>query len=150
MRKLYFMLIALLFSAGAFAQVNSALSLVVQNQTNCTQFYQIFGDDPCRCGSQYVSKLFAIAPGATHTYTNSLTLGNTYPTGIPKGIVGAKIPNGPASCATPGGTVGHQVCNLPPTYTYTSISATCAPCAMTRATWIPAQNCEQMARLIFQ
>lgn len=149
MKKLYFMLIALFVSVGAFAQVNSALSLVVQNQTNCTQYYQIFGDDPCRCGSKYVGKIFAIPPGATHNYANSTPFGNTYPTAMGRGIVGARIPDGPNGCATSGGTVGHQACNLPPVYTYMSISATCTPCAMTRATWIPAQNCELTARLIF-
>ena len=149
MKKLYFMLIALLCSSGLKAQVVSALALTVQKQTNCTQYYQMFGDEPCKCGSKYMSKVIAINPGATHTYPNSISLGGSYPA-MPKGIVGARIPDGPASCITSGGTVGHQPCNLPPTYSYTSIAATCAPCSFTRATWIPGQNCEQMARLIFQ
>ncbi|RYE00318.1 MAG: hypothetical protein EOP54_00615 [Sphingobacteriales bacterium] len=148
MKKLYFTLVSLLLSFAVFAQAPSARSLVVQNQTNCTQYYQVFGDEICKCGSQFVSNLFAIPPGGTHTYPTSVTLGGTFPT-IPKGIVGAKIPDGPAGCPISGGTVGHQACNLPPVYSYLSISASCTPCGPTRATWFPAVNCEQVARLIF-
>ncbi|MBL7707031.1 MAG: hypothetical protein JNM21_15900 [Taibaiella sp.] len=150
MKKLYFVLVALLFSLGALAQAQSARGLIVRNQTNCTQYYQVFGDELCRCGMQYTSRVFTIPPGATHNYPTSVTLSGTYPPGTPKGIVGARIPDGPAACGVPAGIVGHRACGYPLTYTYMSITATCTPCVMTRATWVDAPNCEQMAQLIFQ
>lgn len=150
MKKLYFTLIAVLFSLAAFAQAQSARGLIVRNQTNCTQYYQVFGDELCRCGTQFTSRIFTIPPGATHNYPNSLTLMGTYPTSVPKGIVGARIPDGPAACGVPAGIVGHRSCGFPLSYGYMSISPACTPCANTKATWIDAQNCDLMAQLIFQ
>ncbi len=150
MKKLYFTLVAILFSFVALAQAQSARGLIVRNQTNCTQYYQVFGDELCRCGMQYTSRVFTIPPGATHNYPTSVTLSGTYPPGIPKGIVGARIPDGPAACGVPAGIVGHRACGYPLTYTYMSITSTCTPCVMTKATWVDAPNCEQMAQLIFQ
>lgn len=150
MKKLYFTLVALLFSFVALAQVQSARGLIVRNQTNCMQYYEAFGDELCRCGSQFTTKVIAIPPGAVHNYPTSMTLGGSFPPGTPKGIVGARIPNGPASCGTvPTGVVGHQACGLPLVYNYMSISPTCSACVMTRATWIEPQNCEQIAQLLF-
>lgn len=150
MKKLYFTLVAILFSFVALAQVQSARGLTVRNQTNCTQYYEVFGDELCRCGKQYVSKTFSIPPGGVHNYPTSVTLGNLYPTGVPKGIVGARIPNGPIACGVPSGVVGHQACGYPPSYIYMSITSTCTTCVTTRAIWVDAPNCEQMAQLIFQ
>lgn len=149
MKKLYFTLVAILFSFVAFAQAKSARGLIVRNQTNCTQYYQVFGDELCICGTKYTSKIFTIPPGATHNYPTSVTLGGLYPS-TPKGIVGARIPDGPAACGVPAGIVGHRVCNFPLTYTYLSITPACTPCVTTKATWVDAPNCEQMAQLIFQ
>ncbi len=150
MKKLYFTLIAILFSIAAFAQAQSARGLIVRNQTNCIQYYQVFGDELCRCGTQYTSRIYTIPPGAVHNYPNSLTLSGTYPTTTPKGIVGARIPDGPAACGVPAGIVGHRVCGFPLTYNYLSITPSCTPCSATKATWVDAPNCDQMAQLIFQ
>ncbi|RYE00317.1 MAG: hypothetical protein EOP54_00610 [Sphingobacteriales bacterium] len=150
MKKLYFTLIALLFSLVALAQAPSARGLIVRNQTNCTQYYQVFGDELCLCGMKYNSQVFTIPPGGIHNYTTSVTLFGTYPPGTPKGIVGARIPNGPASCGVPAGIVGHRACGFPSTYTYMSFTPACTPCVMTKATWVDASNCEQTAQLIFQ
>lgn len=150
MKKLYFTLIAVLFSVVAMAQARSARGLIVRNQTNCTQTYQIFGDELCVCGTSYTSRIFTIPPGGVHNYPTSVSLGNTYPPGVPKGIVGARIPDGPPACGTPSGIVGHRNCNYPMTYTYLAFTPACTPCSTTRATWVDAQNCELMAQLIFQ
>lgn len=151
MKKLYFTLIALLFSFVALAQVQSARGLMVRNLTNCPQYYEVFGDELCRCGTKYTSKVITINPGAVHNYPTSVSLGGSYPTGIAKGIVGARIPNGPMTCGSvPVGVVGHMACGYPLMYTYMSISPACTSCAVTKATWIEAQNCEQIAQLIFQ
>lgn len=146
MRNLLFFLISMLIAGATFGQ---ARSLVVQNQTNCVQYYLIYGDEICRCGDIYQSNLIAINPGVTHTYPTSVSLGGTYPMGIPCSIVGAKIPNGPTGCGVPGGVVGEQPCGLPLSYTYMSLLQNCAPCTRTTVRWLSAPNCDNTARLVF-
>lgn len=149
MKKLCSVLIAMLLSFAALAQSPSAIGLSVQNQTNCTQYYYVVGDEMCMCGGVYASNLIAIPPGGIHVYSNSTTLGGSFPTTVPKGIFAAKIPDGPLACATSGGSVGQAPCGLTTLYGYLSLTATCAPCANTKATWYPAYDCSGMARLIF-
>ena len=81
---------------------------------------------------------------------DSITLGGGYPTTTPKGIVGAKIPNGPLICSPGGGTVGQPPCGLPTTYGFTTLNGSCAPVGNTKAIWVPATNCQSTAQLIFQ
>ncbi|OJV53594.1 MAG: hypothetical protein BGO31_01655 [Bacteroidetes bacterium 43-16] len=149
MKKICFILLALLLSFVASAQSPSAYGLVVQNQTNCTQYYYVVGDELCMCGGIYASNMIAIPPGGTHVYPNSTTLGGSFPTSVPKGIFAAKIPDGPMACATSGGAVGQAPCGLTTLYGYLALNATCAPCSYTKATWYPSFACSDMARLIF-
>lgn len=148
MKKICFILIAILFSVAALAQSRAAYGLRVENQTNCPQNYYVVGDELCNCGGAYASTLIVIPPGGTHVYPNSTTIPG-FPTSTPKGIFGAKILDGPVSCNTPGGSVGQGPCGLPPTYIFMSILPNCRECARTRATWVPSSNCDQMARLVF-
>lgn len=146
MKKLFFILLWTLIPFALFAQAGK---LVVQNMTLCTQYYIIFGDELCTCGSIYYSSLSAIAPGATHSYMNSRTLGGTFPATADKSIVGARIPAGPLMCSPSGGVLGEQDCGLPIVYTYFSLSTSCAPCTLTNARWWPASDCDSTARLVF-
>lgn len=146
MKKLFSFFIALFLSAVAFSQ---SIGLIVENQTNCIQYYQVFGDEICRCGERYSSNLIAIPPGGVHSYSSTISLGNTYPPGPPKGIVGARIPSGPAGCRPQGGTVGAPACGLPLTYTYIAYDQNCRECQRTTARWMPAPNCNSEARLVF-
>lgn len=151
MKKLYFFLLALILPVALWAQAPSAYSLRVQNQTPWTQYYYIFGGEVCGpCASTYSSMLIAIAPMTTVSYPNSLPLGGSYPPTTPKGIVGAKIPNGPLICSPGGGTVGQPPCGLPTTYGYVTLNSSCAPVGNTKAIWVPATNCQSTAQLIFQ
>ncbi len=146
MKKLFLSLMIMLASLAAFAQAPSAYSLVVYNQTKCTQYFVVFGDEFCVCGSTYSSTVIAIPPSATFTYPNSIPLFG----GTPKGIVGAKILDGTPGCTPNGGTVGQNVCGLPLSYGFMNISGNCTPCAQTKATWYPAvQSCQETAKLVF-
>lgn len=145
MRKLLFFLVAMFISVAAFSQ---ARALRVENQTNCVQYYQIFGDEICICGNKYVSALIAINPGNVHNYINSIPFGGTYPATAPKSIVGARIPTGPAQCQVAGGTIGEPPCGLPLIFTYMAIDQDCRNCAQTTARWFPVTGCG-MARLVF-
>lgn len=145
MKKLFFFLVALFITTVAFSQ---ARALRVENQTNCVQYYMIFGDELCICGDKYTSALIAINPGSVHNYNTSVTLGGSFPTSASKSIVGAKIPTGPVHCQPAGGTVGEPPCGLPLTYTYMALNQDCRECARTTARWLPATGCGQ-ARLIF-
>lgn len=146
MKKLFFILLLTIIPFVLFAQ---ASVLMVQNMTSCTQYYTIFGDEPCSCGNAYNGDLRAIAPGATHSYMNSRLLGGTFPTMVDKSIVGARIPDGPLICHSSGGVVGEPNCGLPIVYTYLSLSANCAPCARTNARWVPALDCNSASSLLF-
>lgn len=149
MKKIFFILAALLLSIAAFAQPRAAYGLVVQNQTSCDQYYVVVGDELCDCGGTYGSSIISIPPGGTHVYPNSTTIPG-FPTTTPKGIFGAKIPDGPIYCNVPAGAVGQPACGLPPLYGFISIGANCIRCTMAKANWIPASNsCQEMARLIF-
>lgn len=145
MKKLFFLLVYTVISSALFAQ---AKSLIVQNQTNCTQYYVVFGDELCICGTTYSGSFTAIAPGASITYMNSRTLGGTFPTLMDKSIVGAKIPSGPIVCNPSAGVVGEPNCGIPSVFSYLSLNTNCTPCGHTIAKWIPPTNCGQ-ARLIF-
>jgi len=146
MKKLLLSLMLLLSSMFVFAQAKSAYSLVVDNQTNCTQYFIVFGDEFCVCGSTYVSKTIAIPPVTTFTYPTSVPLFG----GTPKGIVGAKILDGTPGCTPNGGTVGQDVCGLPLSYGFLNISGNCVPCQKTKATWDPTiQSCQETAKLVF-
>ena len=149
MRTFYASLFVMLFALTASAQTKSAYSLYVENQTPCTQYYAVFGDEVCQCGTSYSSIILTIAPFSSTTYVNS-----TFITGFPatpKGIVGAKILDGPTFCNPNGGVVGEINCGFPASYGYMAISANnCTPCVPTKAVWYPPMdNCEQMAKLIF-
>ena len=151
MKKLYFSLLALILPVALWAQMPSAYSLRVQNQTPWPQQYVIFGDQLCGpCGSTYASMVLTIAPMSTINYPTSMPLGGSYPPTMPQGIVGAKILDGPVFCSPGGGTVGQPPCGLPPTYGYVTIDPGCNPVGNTKAIWVPAQNCELPAQLIFQ
>ncbi|WP_313491962.1 MULTISPECIES: hypothetical protein [Sphingobacterium] len=145
MKKLFFFFVAMLITVAAFSQ---AYSLRVENQTQCTQYYIIFGDEICKCGNTYTGKTFAINPGDVHNYSNSVPLLGSYP-GTPKSIVGARILHGPLNCQSAFGIIGEPNCGLPIAYTYLSLNPDCRPCVQTTARWIPANNCQGMARLIF-
>lgn len=144
------MLVALLLSFAGFAKAPAAAygayGLVVENHTNCTQTYIVVGDEICMCGGAYASTMITIPPGGVHAYPNSTTIPGFPP--VPKGIFGAKILDGPISCS-PGGNAVGQACGLLPSYGFMALLSGCAPCAMTKATWIPAPNCQDIARLIF-
>ena len=146
MKKLLFFIIALFASAVGFSQ---ASSLVVENMTNCTQYYIVIGDEICVCGTQYTSSLFSIPAGGIQAHTSTMGLGGSYPSTIPKGIIGARIPDGPVVCQPSGSTVGEPACGLPPIYTYMAIDQSCRPCARTNARWIRSLNCDTSARLVF-
>lgn len=148
MKKLCFALIAMLISFAGFSQGPSAYGLIVENQTNCTQYYYVIGDEICKCGGAYSSTMITIPPGGVHVYPNSTTIpGFPAP---PKGIFGAKIVDGPVGCNAGGGAVGQGPCGLPPTYVFKTLFNNCQTCAVTKATWIPANKCDiDMARLIF-
>ena len=149
MKKLCFVLIAMLLSFAGFSQGPSAYGLTVENQTNCTQYYYVLGDELCKCGGAYNSTLITIPPGGVHVYPNSTTIPG-FPTTPAKGIFGAKILDGPMGCNPSGGAVGQGPCGLPPTYVFKTLLNNCQICAVTKATWIPANKCEiDMARLIF-
>lgn len=145
MKKLFFLLVFTVISSALFAQPRS---LIVQNLTNCTQYYMVFGDELCICGTTYTGSFNAIAPGATITYMNSRTLGGTFPTLMDKSIVGARIPSGPIVCNPSAGVVGEPVCGFPTVFSYVSFTLNCTPCSRSTARWFPATNCGQ-ARLIF-
>ena len=148
MKKLCFVLIAMLISFAGFSQGPAAYGLIVENQTNCPQNYYVLGDELCQCGGAYNSPLITIPPGGVHVYPNSTTVPG-FP-GTPKGIFGAKILDGPITCGAGGGVVGQGPCGLPPVYTFKTLLGNCASCDLTRATWIPANDCKaDMARLIF-
>ncbi|OJV53595.1 MAG: hypothetical protein BGO31_01660 [Bacteroidetes bacterium 43-16] len=147
MKKLSFILISMLIAFAGFAQSPSAYGLVVENHTNCTQTYYVIGDELCKCGGAYASPMITIPPGGVHVYPNSTTIPG-FPA-IPKGIFGAKILDGPVFCSPAGGAVGQAPCGLPPSYGFMTLLSSCTPCAMTKANWLPANNCEEMARLIF-
>lgn len=146
MKKIFFILLLSLIPFALFAQ---ARSLVVQNLTPCTQYYIIFGAELCACGSIFHSSVMAIAPGGTHSYMNSRSLGGTFPTTADKSIVGARIPDGPLRCSSSAGVVGEQACGLPIVYSYLSLSADCVPCESTNARWWFAPDCDSAARLLF-
>lgn len=145
MKKFLSFFVAMFLSVVAFSQ---SYSLRVENQTQCVQYYQIFGDEICICGNKYNGAVFAINPGGVHNYVNSVPLMGSYP-GIPKGIVGAKILTGPPQCQVAGGIVGEPPCGLPLIFTYMALNQDCRPCAQTTARWIPATNCQGKALLIF-
>lgn len=146
MKKLLFSLIALSFSSFAFSQ---ARSLRVENQTSCTQYYIIVGDEWCKCGDKYYSPLIAIPPGGSHGYTTTMPLGGSFPAAVPKSISGAKIPDGPPGCMLPGSNVSEPCFGMPLSYTYMSYKDNCEKCAKTTATWVPAPDCDGQAKLIF-
>jgi len=151
MKKLYFFLLAMILPVAIWAQAPSAYSLRIQNQTPWPQQCVIFGGEVCGpCASTYTSMTIMVAPMTTLSYGNSTTLGGSYPPSIPKGIVGAKILNGPAVCSPGGGTVGQPPCGLPTTYGYVTILPGCTPAGPTKAIWVPATNCQSTAQLIFQ
>lgn len=146
MKKLLLSLVIMLASLSAFSQAKSAYSLIVYNQTKCTQYFVIFGDEFCQCGSAYSSGIIAIPPATTFTYPNSVPLFG----GTPKGIVGAKILDGTPACTPNSGVVGQDLCGLPLAYGFMNIGATCTPCEQTKATWYPAaQSCQETAKLVF-
>jgi len=146
MKKLLLSLVIMLASIATFAQAPSAYSLVVYNQTKCTQYFVVFGDEFCVCGSTYSSPVIAIPPSATFTYANSVPLFG----GTPKGIVGAKILDGTPGCTPNSGVVGQDACGLPLSYGFINISGNCTPCQQTKATWYPtALSCQETAKLVF-
>lgn len=151
MKKLSLFLVSLLLSLAAFSQTSSpsAVGLVVENKTICTQYYLVFGDEDCECGSNFTSPFIAIPPGATHYYPSSTTLGGTFPTSTPKGIVGVKTLDGPVLCGAGGGMVGQTLCGLIQSYGFTALTSSCTPCASTKAAWFSATSCSDKATLIF-
>lgn len=149
MKRIYLSLIAMLLSFMGFAQPFAATGLVVENRSNCTQYYILFGDKPCVCGSAFNSQVFTIPPGVTQVHPNTLALGGSYPTGTLTGIVGARVFNGPPGCGTPFGIVGQSFCGHPPSYAYTAISASCSPCSSSTAIWTSATSCSGRALLRF-
>lgn len=145
-------MIAVLISVSSFAQVPSARSLRVINQTNCHQFFAVFGDEFCQCGSTYSSNIIGIAPGSMLFYPDTTTLGGSFPVGAPKGISLARIVNQqpPFNCPAEGGTIGQPLCGVPPSVTFLTYQTGCVPCANTTAAWYPATtSCNQEARLVF-
>ncbi len=146
MKNLFSFLIAMFISVVGFSQ---ATGLIVENQTPCMQYYQIFGDEVCRCGTRYSGNVISIPPGGVHTYSGTTSLGNTYPPATTKGMVGARIFDGSPACQSNSGTVGEPACGLPPTYTYIALNQDCRECTRTTARWIPAPHCTSEARLVF-
>lgn len=152
MKKIYMFLVAMIISVSLFAQAKSAYSLRVENNTPCTQYYVVFGDEFCTCGTAFSSIILTIAPFSSIFYPNSTsfsgTMGTFPPT--PKGLVGAKILDGPTFCMPGGGAVGQTVCGFPMSYGYMALDGACNPCGPTKATWFPATNsCQETARLVF-
>lgn len=146
MKKLLLSFVILLAAFSAFSQAKSAYSLVVYNQTKCTQYFMIFGDALCACGSAYSSVLISIPPMGTITYANSIPLFG----GTPQGIVGAKILNGALNCIPGAGVIGPGSCGLPPAYNFLTLGANCVPCGQAKATWHPApDSCQETAKLVF-
>lgn len=157
MKRIYLLLVMLLASATSlFAQAPSAYGVRVVNQTNCPVYFSIIGDEICKCGRNYQTGVISLAAGGTVTYNNTTFLppggGSTYPPTVPKGISGAIIYNGPATC--PGllsSVVGQPTpnCAFPLNYAYLAIAAQCQRCADVRVRWVPANNCQELAQLIF-
>ncbi len=146
MKKLLLSLVIMLASIAAWAQAPSAYSLIVYNQTKCTQYFMVFGDAFCVCGSTSASVTIAIPPMTTFTYPTSVPLFG----GTPKGIVGAKIFDGTPGCSPTAGTVGQGPCGLPMSYGFMTFAGGCIPCAQTKATWYPAtSSCQEPAKLVF-
>lgn len=153
MKKLFSFLVLLLASFSMWAQyAPSARSLRVMNQTQCYVYFQVFGDEPCICGERFTSKEFALAPGGTMDFPNSVTLGGTYPS-TPMGIVGAYIFDALKQCQLGRkGVVGQPQdrCRYPLTYGhYVGFNPDCRDCGRILATWVPARGCEEYAQLRF-
>ncbi|WP_124636235.1 hypothetical protein [Taibaiella sp. KBW10] len=153
MKRIYLFVMMLLCSSALFAQAPSAYSLRVVNQTNCPVFYSVIGDEICVCGRNYQSGIMSLAPGGTATYANTtfFPLPGSYPP-IPKGITGALIYSGSPACQNPTtGVVGQPApaCTLPLNYSYLGLGYQCERCSDIRVRWIPANNCQEYAQLIF-
>lgn len=138
-------------ASQAFSQP-PAFSLVVTNQTNCTVYYRIVGDEICVCGETYSSPILALGPGGTVTYPNTTVLGGSYPMSPPKSIVAAYIyADTVRDCQNlPFGVVGTPGCGYPLIYTYQALRF-CQPCRPNPVTarWTPAPSCQGQARLDF-
>lgn len=146
------MITVLITVSSSFAQAPSAHSFRVINQTNCYQYFVVFGGTPCQCTNQeFDSGVIGIAPGAMLYYPDSTTIGGTFPISSPRGIMLARVLNQapPFNCPPDGGTVGQPPCGTPASVSFLTFQTNCVRCAITTATWYPATSCGQEARLIF-
>lgn len=151
MKKLLFFLVMLISSTTIFAQMSTAFGLNVKNNSGCTVYYRIVGNQPCTCGEQFSSPVIALAAGGSIFYPNSIPLGGSFPTSSPRSIMGAYIYSGPTSCpATTIGRIGQSYCGLPALYGYTGLTPNCAPCMGIQARWITTPDCVAgIAQLVF-
>jgi len=157
MKRMFFVLIMLFISQLGFSQAqNGARQLMIINNTNCDQTFEVFGGNFCKCvgyqeGSvSYNSSFITIFAGQTVVHTDTTTLGGLFSVNPPGFVYGARITEGyPTICGIHGGTVGQPNCvGAGLTYSFIANNSDCSTCGSTTATWYPA-DCEGMARLVF-
>lgn len=160
MKKLFFILIAVLVSVSAFSQTKPSVKyLFVDNKTNCEQYFVVLGSFKCPCEDEhYVSAFITIPPMSTLLLDSSVLanpttgFGPTTFTGIPdEYIFAVRIrDNHPLSSCNfvNANTIGQPVCATLTSWSFTVKDLNCQNCANTTATWYP-DECGGTARLEF-
>lgn len=168
MKKLLLIVIITLMSVSAFSQGGQSVRrLEVYNNTNCEQYFVVYGGDECDCETQnYHSAFIKIAPMSTGVF-DSVVLANpttgvgaTFYTGASNEFIsGVRLADNhhfESSCGfTWGCTLSQPGCGAPPLYVncwpspgYIVKDLNCEDCGWTIPTWIP-DACGGTAKLVF-
>lgn len=109
----------------------------VVNNTPCTVYYALVGSNAPGCVPAFSSTVLAQAGPSVMSYSTTTIPG--WPAAPPDHyIVGAKILNGPAACATVTGAVGEPCSGFPPAFGYAALNPVCSFCKQVQAVWTPA------------
>ncbi len=160
MKKLLFILITTLVSVSTFSQAGQSVRFLdVFNNTNCEQYFVVFGGDGCSCNSQhYQSGFIKIAPMNTlHLNSSNLaTIGfgfSTYTGASHEFISAVRIGDNhhfESSCTfMNGNTLGQPGCaGSVSSWSFVVKDLNCHDCVHTTATWYP-DICGGTAKLVF-
>ena len=154
MKKLLFSLLLACAAATGFSQ---AAGIEITNRTDCDVYLRIRGSKDCACNDDYYSNVLMIPAGTSVSYSNTLTLGGTFPPASPVFVHSANIFSGSRECqglvswlvGENSATFPPSSCNFPPQALFYAMNKDCrVVCERLTARWVNADYaCRGIARL---
>lgn len=134
MKKFFLSTLICFFGIAAFGQ---KYCLEVRNETNCTVFFRIVGDDPCGCTETYTSCVYSLVAGGTMNIASSVTLGCDFPTGSAKTLNALYAFNDPACLSGTMVRVGEPTCGYAQLDSYLGLNPApgCGRCGGINVEW---------------